>query len=61
MADTKNISTREEQSGNQDYDPKYIQAKKAEFAAVKRDGGNQHNSPLVTFVNGQPVYTRENF
>lgn len=62
MDSTKNF-TREGQSEKQDctYNPNFIQAKKDQYAAEARDSGNQHTMPLVVTVNGQSVYTRDNY
>ena len=62
MDSTKNF-TREGQAGTQvqEHEPDFIQAKKAQYEAEARDSGNQHTMPLVVTVNGQAVYTRDNY
>lgn len=63
MDSTKN-STRDEQvtvvSGAAQ-DANFIEAKKRQYAAESRDSGNQHTMPLVVTVDGQTIYTRDNF
>lgn len=62
MDSTKNF-TREGQPAveAQEHDSSFIQAKKAQYSAEARDSGNQHTMPLVVTVNGQSIYTRDNF
>lgn len=59
-----NISTRDEKANMEfcaDQDASFIEAKKRQYAAEKRDSGSQHTMPLVVTVGGQTIYTRDNF
>ena len=61
MSDSTKICTREEKSEQDKQNEAFVQAKKAQFAAEIRDSGNQHKMPLVVTVDGQSIYTRENY
>lgn len=65
MYDGKMNSTHEEnQKPEQELDQKheaYVRAKALQYAAENKDSGSQHTMPLVVHVNGQPVYTRDNY